>query len=226
MPLNKAKGNMYEFVDVNWNPVKGKCLFNCSYCYVKRWGNVQRQIHLDEKQIYRNLGGGNFIFVCSGCDLFHPSVPWAMIADVFRVARTFEDNTYMWHTKNPARALEIPMFQYPKKSVLCVTIETDIHMAHISEAPAPTDRIDELKQWKGEKMVTIEPIMKFNHNNFIDLILSCKPDQVNIGADSGHNHLPEPSQEKIADLIEALRLFTRVHLKDNLRRLYPVGEYN
>jgi hypothetical protein len=39
-------------------------------------------------------------------------------------------------------------------------------------------------------------------------------------ADSGNNHLPEPSPEKIAALIEALRPFTKVYLKPNLKRLY------
>jgi hypothetical protein len=35
-----------------------------------------------------------------------------------------------------------------------------------------------------------------------------------------NNHLPEPSPEKIAALIKALQPFTKVNLKDNLKRLY------
>jgi protein gp37 len=222
--MKKTIGNMYEFVDVRWNPVKGKCLFNCSYCYVGRWGNTQKPIHLDEKEMRRNLGNDNFIFVCSGCDLFHPSVPWDLIAGVFRFARDqYPDNTYMWHTKNPTRALEIPMFQYPKKSVLCATVETDIHMAHISAAPAPIDRINALKKWKGEKMVTVEPIMDFNLDRFLQMILEAAPAQVNIGADSGHNGLPEPPAEKIEALINALKPPIIVHLKNNLSRIYKKG---
>src|SRR3990167_1900105 len=30
--LNKQKGNMYGFVTHTWNPIKGKCSHNCSYC--------------------------------------------------------------------------------------------------------------------------------------------------------------------------------------------------
>jgi hypothetical protein len=41
-----------------------------------------------------------------------------------------------------------------------------------------------------------------------------------IYVDSGNNHLPEPSPEKIAALIGALRPFVKVHLKKNLKRLY------
>jgi hypothetical protein len=129
----------------------------------------------------------------------------------------------MWHTKNPARALEIPMFQYPKKSVLCVTVETDIHMAHVSTAPAPIDRINALKKWKGERMITVEPIMDFNIERFSQMIIEAAPAQVNIGADSGHNGLSEPSAEKIEALIKALKPPIIVHLKDNLSRIYKKG---
>jgi hypothetical protein len=37
---------------------------------------------------------------------------------------------------------------------------------------------------------------------------------------SSNNCLPEPSPEKIAVIIGALRPFTKVHLKKNLKRLY------
>ena len=30
--LNKQKGNMYSFVTHTWNPIKGKCSHDCSYC--------------------------------------------------------------------------------------------------------------------------------------------------------------------------------------------------
>jgi hypothetical protein len=70
-------------------------------------------------------------------------------------------------------------------------------------------------------MITVEPILDFSVADFTDLILSCKPDQVNIGADSGHNHLPEPSREKVEELLELLVPHTRIDLKKNLRRLLP-----
>ena len=27
---------MYEFVTHTWNPIKGKCYHDCSYCYMKK----------------------------------------------------------------------------------------------------------------------------------------------------------------------------------------------
>jgi hypothetical protein len=68
-------------------------------------------------------------------------------------------------------------------------------------------------------MIAIEPVMDFDAMTFSDMILSCKPEQVNIGADSGNNHLPEPPKEKIIELISELRKFTKVVEKTNLRRL-------
>ena len=36
MGLNLSKGDMYKFVNYTWNPIKGKCLHDCSYCYMKQ----------------------------------------------------------------------------------------------------------------------------------------------------------------------------------------------
>jgi len=43
------------------------------------------------------------------------------------------------------------------------------------------------------------------------------------GADSGHNGLPEPTPDELAEFIDLLRPFTKVHLKSNLKRLLPKG---
>jgi hypothetical protein len=37
MPLKKATGNMYSWITHTWNAIRGKCGFNCSYCFVGRW---------------------------------------------------------------------------------------------------------------------------------------------------------------------------------------------
>jgi DNA repair photolyase len=36
MPLNRAKGNMFDFISHTWNPIKGACFHDCEYCYMKR----------------------------------------------------------------------------------------------------------------------------------------------------------------------------------------------
>ena len=52
-----------------------------------------------------------------------------------------------------------------------------------------------------------------------------KPDIVEIGADNYHNHLCEPSWEKVRALLESLRKFVpRVVEKDGLERLKGDGK--
>ena len=68
-------------------------------------------------------------------------------------------------------------------------------------------------------MVSIEPIMDFDLEVMVKWMQEIKPEFVSIGADSGNNHLPEPTPEKVKALIEALQEFTFVKIKDNLKRL-------
>ena len=53
----------------------------------------------------------------------------------------------------------------------------------------------------------------------IDIIREINPVQVNIGADSGRNNLPEPTKEKVLQLVSELQKFTIIHNKSNLQRL-------
>ena len=69
-------------------------------------------------------------------------------------------------------------------------------------------------------MVTIEPIIDFDVPALIKLIEEVRPEFVNIGADSGRNNLIEPSDYKIRRLIEGLEPFTKVNLKETLKRIY------
>jgi hypothetical protein len=64
-----------------------------------------------------------------------------------------------------------------------------------------------------------EPIMDFDLPELVFLVKMCNPTQVNIGADSGNNSLPEPDKEKVLELIAALSEFTTVKQKKNLKRI-------
>ena len=61
--------------------------------------------------------------------------------------------------------------------------------------------------------------MDFDLEEMIRLIHLCHPEQVNIGADTGNNQLPEPPKEKVLELIAALEEFTTVKQKSNLSRI-------
>jgi DNA repair photolyase len=187
---------------------------------MKRWGE-QKPIHLDMREMKVDLGSGNFIFVGSSCDLFAVDVKSSYIKAVLERCNLF-DNKYLFQTKNPGNTYSYGFGLFPPKSTLCATMETNRYIPRImGHAPSPEARAENLLNLESKnKMITIEPIMDFDLEEFVRMILEAAPAQVNIGSDSGHNHLPEPSPEKIASLINALRPYTRVHLKPNLKRLY------
>jgi DNA repair photolyase len=225
--LKKPKGDMYPFVDWLWNPVIGKCQHDCSYCYVKRIANRFRQEQanprLVEAELKCGLGSNNYIFVCSGCDLFANNIPYGWIKKTIDYAHSFEGNRYLFQTKNPKRFITSYFELSAEKDVLCTTIETDQRLPEIMQnAPSPFARakyMTAMKERGFRTMVTIEPVIDFNLEFMLFMLKGIGPEQVNIGADSGHNHLPEQPKEKIIDLITELRKFTKVVEKKNLDRL-------
>jgi DNA repair photolyase len=223
MALNKSKGNMYPFIDFTWNPIRGTCPYECVYCYVsrmrKRFKKEQKPLYIDDKETEANLGGYKTIFICSTCDIFHPDIPDIWIRYIGQKAFDYDLNHYLLHTKNPGRAANF-FTDFPIDTELCATIESNRYYPEISAAPPPSERIEGLKRWHGPRMITIEPILDFDLERFTQMIRDCgEIKQVNIGADSGHNHLPEPSAAKVRELIAELKTFTKVYQKTNLGRL-------
>jgi len=216
MGLNESKGNMYEFVNFTWNTVKGQCPHDCSYCYMKRWGE-QRPVRLDKREFKTDLGSGNFIFVGSSCDMFAHDIPEEWIVRTLEHCRKF-DNQYLFQSKNPIGMYERALIR--PDDVVCTTIETNRWYPEIMRnSPKQLTRADAMSMITGRKFVTIEPIIDFDLDELVALIRMCEPEQVNIGADSGNNHLPEPSIQKVLELIDRLSKFTTISKKKNLKRL-------
>lgn len=221
MSLNISKGNMYDFVTHTWNTIKGECFHNCSYCYMKRWGN-QKPIRFDDKELKSDLGKDNFIFVGSSCDMFAENIPDEWILKTLNHCQKF-DNKYLFQTKNPDRFLDyIDSCVITDKSVLCTTIESNREYPEIQcKSPSVANRALQMNEISKiiKTYVTIEPIMDFDLDEMVKLISICNPVKVNIGADSGNNNLPEPEKENISQLIEELKKFTEINNKSNLKRL-------
>lgn len=212
---------MYPWVTDTWNTVKGACLHRCSYCYMKNWG-PQKVMRFDEKELKTDLGSGNFIFVGSSNDLFSERLPVEWVEKTLRHCSQHPGNKYLFQTKNPSR-VEAFYDKLPQESVICTTIETNrFYYEHMGQSPSPECRADSMCRIASHGLktyVTIEPIMDFDMDQLVFLIETCLPEQVNIGADSGGNNLPEPTFEKISELIGILSGFTKVVIKKNLKRL-------
>jgi DNA repair photolyase len=217
MPLNIAQGNMYEWVTHTWNPIKG-CQFGCQYCYIKSNRLYSLKPRFQPKELNTNLGKGNFIFVGSMADMFGDWIPDSWILDVLKHCKKF-DNQYLFQSKNPLRFHEF-LKDFPDKVILGTTIETNRDIKKISKAPSPQERTTAMRMIQLDKEVTVEPIIDFDMIWMIQLIKDCNPKFVAIGADSKNHNLDEPKPWKIETLIDELKMFTDVKLKNNLKRLY------
>jgi len=221
--MKQSTGNMYEWINVTWNPIKGKCSHDCLYCYMKRF--PQKPIRLDQKTLNEELGTSKVIFVGSSTDVFANDVPDEWIEAVLNKCIASRGNTFLFQTKNPKRLqLFKPYFEKLKASgselILGTTIETNRYDKKImGNSPTLIERATYLGQLDYQTMVTIEPIMDFDLEPFIELLKIAKPTWVNIGADSKGHKLPEPSNEKVGLLIIELQKFTEIRKKTNLDRL-------
>lgn len=218
MALNKQKGNMYPWVTHTWNVVKGKCPHDCSYCYMKVY--PQKELYFCNSEILTKLGEGNFIFVGSSCDMWAKEIPEVWINAI--LWRCMEDpkNTYLFQSKNPARFREFKGL-FPSNFMLGTTIESNYNLLDSCNAPNVYERMKAMSAINHliPKMVSIEPIMDFDVDILLDWIRQISPKFVSIGADSKGHNLPEPSGEKVRQLIAALKDITEIRCKNNLSRL-------
>ena len=216
MGLNTSKGNMYDWITHTWNTVKGECYHNCSYCYMKRWGQLN-PVRFDESELKTDLGEENFIFVGSSCDMWAENIPEEWIIKTLEHCAKYDRNQYLFQTKNPAKIRRI----LPDLSRVCITMETNRFFPIImGKSPIPEERYAESKLIRHPLYITIEPIMYFDLQRFSDMLIDLSPEQINIGADSGKNDLPEPSKEEILSLITTLaNAGLKIKMKKNLDRI-------
>ncbi len=225
MSLNTQKGDMYGFVTHTWNAIKGKCLHDCVYCYMKRF--PQKELRFDEKELKTQLSKGderNHIFVGSSTDMFAENVPSEWIIKVLEHCNEYPLNTYLFQSKNPIRFKEFVSY-FPPNKIIGTTIETNHNMC--DSAPEPFQRSKDMFELRdiiaSSKMVTLEPLYDFDLFELVAFVKMCNPDFVNIGADSNtvkNYRLFEPSSEQVNDLIKELKKFTKVNLKSNLSRIH------
>jgi len=177
----------------------------------------QKDLWFDESELKTDLGKGNFIFVGSSTDMFAENVPNQWIMKVLNACMEFPENTYLFQTKNPD---EFFNYEFPEKTILGTTMESNLCLVGC-KAPSPRDRAEAMSHIENhDTMITIEPIIDFDLEYFVNLIKMAKPKWVNIGADSNKKlTLKEPSCLKVEALIKELKTFTEVKNKDNLKRL-------
>lgn len=204
---NKQGEKAIDYLDWTWNPVKGKCLFNCQYCYMKplfkrfKWDETLR---IDINEMLWVPRKPSRIGVCYNLDLFHPKVPKYWVKEVISVAWTNPQNTYLFLTKFPPAYGE---FRFPENAWLGTTwdgLKLTEGNAEILDARRPLEDTC--------KFVSFEPLLA--KPNFT---LSQVPgiDWIIIGADSTRG-AKKPPMEWATELIDQARdINIPVWVKDN-----------
>jgi len=93
----------------------------------------------------------------------------------------------------------------------------------MGKAPTPSQRIVGIREISAlgyNTFITIEPILKFDLDEFANMLIWARPSFVNIGADSKGHGLEEPSYSDIMKLYDRLcDKGIEVRKKINLARL-------
>jgi len=212
-----SEKHMYNEARKTLNPFVG-CDFNCLYCYPSFRRQAKRRKH-DCALCYNytphdhiaRLGKappktkeGEFIFLCDMGD-----ISFADIVSRRKLAQwtaRYSDRTFLLQSKNPY-CFGHPRFPY--NVILGTTIETnrDELCTQISKAPPPSIRYKAMLNLNhNRRMVTVEPILDFDLEEFAKIIIDIKPWRVYIGYDSHprQNQLQEPSLERAEKLYSLL----------------------
>lgn len=223
--LKSTKGNMYKFVKYTWNPIKGKCLHDCSYCYMKQMNPNANPPRLAEYELTTDLESGSSIFIGSSTDMFADNIPSEWITRVLDYCYqknndAEKQNAFLLQSKNPKRLLEFINHPVMKRVVFCTTIETNRYYPGImNNAPKIEERVEAMEEIARQgysTMVTAEPLMQFDLDEMVSFIKRCNPKLVNIGRNSCRNIvLPEPTKEEVQQLVFELKEFTKVNIKEN-----------
>lgn len=208
----------------------GECPHKCSYCYVQknRFGVPERyqgKIRVIPNEFSVQYGDYKIIFIEHMNDMFAEGISSIWVQDILLHCKDFPDNKYVFQTKNPQNALKFQKF-FPPNFLFGTTIETDntAELFNKTLAPLPIERFEAMLEWSykfpKKIFVTIEPIMSFNVATLSGWIKGIDPLFINIGADSKHSSLNEPSKELVEEFIKIIQKTSiKIEQKHNLDRL-------
>jgi len=203
-----------------WNPFKG-CGFDCTYCVPSFQRQAKRQKHNcslcydytphEHPERLSKIPNSPIVFVCGNGDIAfaHPDYVSRTISAILRRNDRCPGQTYYLQSKAPecfARHLR----DLPSNVILVTTLETnrDEGYGEISKAPRPSWRYEQFGalDWP-RKVVTVEPVMAFDHVPFFNMLVNLSPEYIWIGFNSHPKsmQLPEPTEEDVRLMIDHRR---------------------
>lgn len=165
---------MYGFVTHTFNIVKGICPHNCSYCYMRRHWPRMSAPRLDESEFRTIMGDGDFVFVGSSIDMFAAGISAQWVKRSLDYCRMFDQASFLFQSKNPGR---FKGFLFPQNTTLCTTLETNRrpYKLILGNCPTPEKRLQDFMGLLFQKMITIEPVMDFDTDVFLNWIRAIEP---------------------------------------------------
>jgi len=221
---------MFKSINRSWNVFVG-CQFNCVYCCARKLAETRLRNrrrykdgfvpHLVEEELLKTFKPSEFILV-----VFMGDIAFATREEFLRILariREFPQTDFLIQTKNPRQLYDWREdwgTGLPPNVYAGTTIESNRDYG-LSNAPSPYDRFRYLTGYPhNRKFLSIEPVMDFDVEKLVSWVRIIQPDIVEVGADNYHNNLPEPSWEKVEELLKRLREFVpRVEEKEGLERL-------
>jgi len=180
----------------------------CELC-----GNYLPHYH-PERLVTSRIPSSPIVFVSGTGDISYCDPKYVRsIFESIKLHKPKKKTTYYFQSKNP-RYLSQFVGEYPEGTVLLTTQETnrDKGYARISKAPLPSVRFrDFLALDFPKKVITIEPVIDFDVEPFVDWMIQLM-DQGNLeyvwfgfNSKPGQVRLPEPSQEKAQEFVDHLK---------------------
>lgn len=216
--MKEQKDRMYKGAKT-WGVFVG-CKFDCAYCVptFKRQAKRQKQNcrechgfspHFHEDRLAR-IPSADIIFIGGYGDIsFCPPESTRRIIQAIKKhsVRCLHKAFYL-QSKRPEYFQQF-LGELPGNVILVTTLETNRDKGYekVSKAPPPSERFRQfLALDYPRKVVTIEPVMDFDLDIFTDWIRRIKPECVWVGFNSHPKSvsLPEPSNEKLVALLDAI----------------------
>lgn len=211
--------NMYNDVKT-WNPYVG-CKFNCVYCVP----SFQRMLHRvwacqgkkcdgcrdfsphEHPERLAKLPSANTLWPCAHGDISFADPDF--IRTVISTVNQGHHKKIYFQSKDPKCFLQYIGDFDPKRTVLLTTLETNRDNGYdlISSAPVPSARAIAFEKlpWP-RKIITIEPVIDFDPEIFMQWIVNIRPEAVWVGYNSKNKNLIEPTNNKLFAFIHKLEV--------------------